>query len=178
MGRFQPHTYINTIGLTGRNTDRKTWAQAHRTPGYLDALRMSGKKPPCCAREHSSVQGGCLNLRCMHCWQLQWRALSSRTEKEKKRAREPAISLSQLASNMTQLPLTWSPETTSSYMPPPLSPRFYPPGLIVCNSYQVRLQSAYAAPKSAVGQPSVCCQHFIGFQGGGLLFFSVILARQ
>lgn len=165
------------MGLTGRNADRKTWAQAHRTLGYLDALRMSGKKPPCCACERSSVHGGCLNLRCMHCWQLTC-ALKSNREREKESERA-CISLSQPASNMTQLPLTWSPETTSSYVPPPApSSRFYPPGLIVCNSYQVRLQSAYAAPKSAVGQPSVCCQHFIGFQGGGLLFFSVILARQ
>lgn len=55
---------------------------------------------------------------------------------------------------------------------------FYYFSLIVCNSYQVSLRPTSVASNSAVGKPSVCCQPFIGFQGGGLLLFSVILARQ
>lgn len=69
--------------------------------------------------------------------------------------------------------------------PPPPSPSlalspflFYSFSLIVCNSYQVSLRPTSVASNSAVGKPSVCCRHFIGFQGGGLLLFSVILARQ
>lgn len=50
--------------------------------------------------------------------------------------------------------------------------------LIVCNSYHISLRPTSVASNSAVGKPSVCCRHFIGFQGGGLLLFSVILARQ
>lgn len=55
---------------------------------------------------------------------------------------------------------------------------FYSFSLIVCNSYQVSLGPTSVASNRAVGKPTVCCRHFIGFQGGGLLLFSVILARQ
>lgn len=55
---------------------------------------------------------------------------------------------------------------------------FYSFCLIVCNSYHISLRPTSVASNSAVGKPSVCCRHFIGFQGGGLLLFGVILARQ
>lgn len=119
-GMLSPAYIHKHNGINWQNTDRKTWAQAQPTQGYLYALRMSGKKPPCHARDSSGVQEGCLNLRQVRCWQLQ-RALSSWAEKESKRG---CISLSQPTSNMTQLPLTRSSKTTSSYVPPPPPPAF------------------------------------------------------
>lgn len=62
--------------------------------------------------------------------------------------------------------------------PPHLICLLYTFSLIVCNSYQVSLRPTSVASNSFVGKPSVCCQRFIGIQGGGLLLFSVILACQ
>lgn len=69
--------------------------------------------------------------------------------------------------------------SNASPLPPPrLICLFYTFSLIVCNSYQVSLRPTSVASNSFVGKPSVCCQRFIGIQGGGLLLFSVILACQ
>lgn len=160
------------MGLTGRNTERKTWAQAHPTQGYLSALRMSGKKTT------------------VPCPQALGRAGRLSQPAASALLTVAACALKLIRRESLHLPLSAGKQYDSASpravtgnhlilcaLAPP-SPRFYPSGLIVCNSYQVRLQSARAAPNNAVSQPSVCCQHFIGFQGGGLLFFSVILARQ
>lgn len=90
---------------------------------------------------------------------------------------------SRLPNNESAATYLWKPPLKGSLFayPAPLSLvhfLFYSFSLIVCNSYQVSLRPASVASNSAVGKPSVCCQHFIGFQGGGLLLFSVILARQ
>lgn len=74
------HTCINTMELTPQNGRRRLkFTQLVTCLCWRRRVRIASRR----AREHSSVRGVCLNLQCMHCWQMQRHALSSWSEEKK-----------------------------------------------------------------------------------------------